>query len=284
VEALPRRLEASNSEFDVAKDITKDTFTNKSITDEDDINLEFGFHPEFVDWCEAHLNSLCKDPTENIFQHISSIKAAHQIEEHGKITEPNPHDSSPTAKITIPHVQDASPTEESSFSMDLQQSIPSQTQGSMDTESGIFSGSKDFEDLMDQEIAQKEKQNHEQFNIESVTAIDDIDGVLLARSFFLENNKSSKRNTKGPKRQNLEDYPVENRANIIKCREYRKKKKDEQLQDTNEMKALEIKNIELRRKKKKREDLIFRMKRLLFKLIKEGKIKNEREILFHLLN
>jgi len=284
VEALPRRLEASNSEFDVAKDITKDTFTNKSITDEDDINLEFGFHPEFVDWCEAHLNSLCKDPTENIFQHISSIKAAHQIEEHGKITEPNPHDSSPTAKITIPHVQDASPTEESSFSMDLQQSIPSQTQGSMDTESGIFSGSKDFEDLMDQEIAQKEKQNHEQFNIESVTAIDDIDGVLLARSFFLENNKSSKRNTKGPKRQNLEDYPVENRANIIKCREYRKKKKDEQLQDENEMKALEIKNFELRREKQKIKDSILRMKRLLRKLIKEGKIKNEREILFHLLN
>jgi len=284
VEALPRRLEASNSEFDVAKDITKDTFTNKSITDEDDINLEFGFHPEFVDWCEAHLNSLCKDPTENIFQHISSIKAAHQIEEHGKITEPNPHDSSPTAKITIPHVQDASPTEESSFSMDLQQSIPSQTQGSMDTESGIFSGSKDFEDLMDQEIAQKEKQNHEQFNIESVTAIDDIDGVLLARSFFLENNKSSKRNTKGPKRQNLEDYPVENRANIIKCREYRKKKKDEQLQDMNEMKALEIKNIELRRKKQMMKESIFKMKRDLEKLIKEGKIKNEREILFHFLN
>jgi len=273
VEALPRRLEASNSEFDVAKDITKDTFTNKSITDEDDINLEFGFHPEFVDWCEAHLNSLCKDPTENIFQHISSIKAAHQIEEHGKITEPNPHDSSPTAKITIPHVQDASPTEESSFSMDLQQSIPSQTQGSMDTESGIFSGSKDFEDLMDQEIAQKEKQNHEQFNIESVTAIDDIDGVLLARSFFLENNKSSKRNTKGPKRQNLEDYPVENRANIIKCREYRKKKKDEKLQDENEMKALEIKNIELRKKLEKMRDLMLRGQRHYLKLVREGKIK-----------
>jgi len=284
VEALPRRLEASNSEFDVAKDITKDTFTNKSITDEDDINLEFGFHPEFVDWCEAHLNSLCKDPTENIFQHISSIKAAHQIEEHGKITEPNPHDSSPTAKITIPHVQDASPTEESSFSMDLQQSIPSQTQGSMDTASGIFFGSNDFEEFIDQEIAQKEKQDHEQFNIESVTAIDDIDGVLLARNFFLENNKSSKRNTKGPKRQNLEDYPVENRANIIKCREYRKKKKDEQLQDMNEMKALEIKNIELRRKKQMMKESIFKMKRDLEKLIKEGKIKNEREILFHFLN
>jgi len=276
VEALPRRLEASNSEFDVAKDITKDTFTNKSITDEDDINLEFGFHPEFVDWCEAHLNSLCKDPTENIFQHISSIKAAHQIEEHGKITEPNPHDSSPTAKITIPHVQDASPTEESSFSMDLQQSIPSQTQGSMDTASGIFSGSKDFEDLMDQEIAQKEKQNHEQFNIESVPAIDDIDEDLLARSFFVGNkklNKSSKRNAKGPKRQNLEDYPVENRANILKCREYRKKKKDKQLQDENEMKALEIKNIELRKKLEKMRDLMLRGQRHYLKLVREGKIK-----------
>merc|ERR1719228_1385326 len=157
----------------------------------------------------------------------------------------------------------------------------------MDTESGIFFGSKDFEDLMDQEIAQKQKQNHEQFNIESVTEIDDIDGVLLAKSFFVENkksDKSSKRNTKGPKRQNLEDYPVENRANIIKCREYRKKKKDEQLQDENEMKALEIKNIELQKKLEKRKDLIFRMKRLLLKLIKEGKIRNEREILFHLLN
>merc|ERR1712243_225612 len=139
----------------------------------------------------------------------------------------------------------------------------------------------------DQEIAQKEKQNHEQFNIESVTAIDDIDEDLLVRSCFVGNkklNKNSKRNTKGPIRQNLEDYPVENRANIIKCREYRKKKKDEKLQDENEMKALEIKNFELRREKKKREDLIFRMKRLLLKLIKEGKIKNEREILFHLLN
>jgi len=276
VEALQRRLEASNSEFDVVKDVTKDTFANKSITDEDDINLEFGFHPEFVDWCEAHLNSLCKDPTENIFQHISSIKAAHQIEEHGKITEPNPHDSSPTAKITIPHVQDASPTEESSFSMDLQQSIPSQTQGSMDTASGIFSDSKHFEDLIDQEIAQKEKQDHEQFNIESVTAIDDIDEDLLARNFFVGNkklNKSSKRNTKGPKRQNLEDYPVENRANIIKCREYRKKKKEEQLQDENEMKELEIKNIELRKKLEKMRDLMLRGQRHYLKLVREGKIK-----------
>jgi len=287
VEAHRRRLEASNSEFDVAKIITKDTFTNKSLINEDDINLEFGFHPEFGDWCEAHLNSLCKDPTENIIQHISSIKAAHQIEKYDKIPEPTPHDSNSTVKITIPHVQDASPTEESSFSMDLQQSIPSQKQDSMETASGIFSDSKDFDDLIDQEIAQKEKQNHEQFNLESVTAIDDIDGVLLARSFFVENKKSdknSKRNTKGSKRQNLEDYPVENRANIIKCREYRKKKKDEKLQDENEMKALEIKNIELRRKKQKRKDLIFRMKRLLLKLIKEGKIRNEREILFHLLN
>jgi len=253
VQALRRRLEASNSEFDVAKDITKDTFTNKSITDEDDINLEFGFHPEFGDWSEAHLNSLCKDPTENIIQHISSIKTANQIEQYGKITEPTPPDSGPTAKITIPHVQDASPTEESSFSMDLQESIPSQTQGSMDTESGILSGSKDIEEFIDQEIAQKEKQDHEQFNIESVTAIDDIDEDLLARRFFVENkklDKNSKRNTKGPKPQNLEDYPVENRANIIKCREYRKKKKDEKLQDENEMKALEIKNVELRKKKK----------------------------------
>merc|ERR1712243_300046 len=139
----------------------------------------------------------------------------------------------------------------------------------------------------DQEIAQKEKQNHEQFNIESVTAIDDIDEDLLVRSCFVGNkklNKNSKRNTKGPIRQNLEDYPVENRANIIKCREYRKKKKEEQLQDENEMKALEIKNFELRREKKKIKDSILRMKSLLRKLIKEGKIKNEREILFHLLN
>jgi len=276
VEALLRRLEASNSEFDVAKDITKDTFAIKSITDEDDINLEFGFHPEFGDWCEAHLNSLCKDPTENIFQHISSIKAAHQIEEYGKITEPTLHDSNSTVNITIPHVQDASPTEESSFSMYLQQSIPSQTQGSMDTSSGIFSGSKDFEDLIDQEIAQQEKQDHEQFNIESVTAIDDIDEYLLARSFFVENkklDKRSKRNTKGPIRQNLEDYPVENRANIIKCREYRKKKKDEQLQDENEMKALEIKNIELQKKLEKMRDLMLRGQRLYLKLVREGKIK-----------
>merc|ERR1712243_262410 len=122
---------------------------------------------------------------------------------------------------------------------------------------------------------------------ESVTAIYDIDVEFLARNFFVENkklNKSSKRNSKGPKRQNLEDYPVENRANIIKCREYRKKKKDELLQDENEMKALEIKNFELRREKKKIKDSILRMKSLLRKLIKEGKIKNEREILFHLLN
>jgi len=271
VEALTRRLKASNSEFDVAKDSTKDTFTDKSMTDEDDINLEFGFHHQFGDWSEAHLNRLCKDPTENIIQHISSIKAAHQIEEYGKITESTPHDSNSTVKITIPNVEDASPTDESSFSMDLQQSIPSQTQGSMDTASGIFSGSKDFE-----EIAQQEKQDHEQFNIESVTAIDDIDEYLLARSFFVENkklDKRSKRNTKGPIRQNLEDYPVENRANIIKCREYRKKKKDEQLQDENEMKALEIKNIELQKKLEKMRDLMIRGQRLYLKLVREGKIK-----------
>jgi len=213
-----------------------------------------------------------KDPTENIIQHISVIKKAHQIEQY----EPTPHDSGPTAMITIPHVEDASPTEESSFSMDLQQSIPSQTQGSMDTASGIFSGSKDFEDLIDQEITQQEKQDHEQFNIESVTAIDDIDEYLLARSFFVENkklDKRSKRNTKGPIRQNLEDYPVENRANIIKCREYRKKKKDEQLQDENEMKALEIKNIELQKKLEKMRDLMLRGQRLYLKLVREGKIK-----------
>jgi len=276
VEAPSRRLKASNSEFDVAKDSTKDTFTDKSMTDEDEINLEFGFHHQFGDWSEAHLNSLCKDPTENIIQHISSIKAAHQIEEYGKITESTPHDSNSTVKITIPNVDDASPTDESSFSMDLQQSIPSQTQGSMDTASGIFSGSKDFEDLIDQEIAQQEKQDHEQFNIESVTAIDDIDEYLLARSFFVENkklDKRSKRNTKGPIRQNLEDYPVENRANIIKCREYRKKKKDEQLQDENEMKALEIKNIELQKKLEKMRDLMLRGQRLYLKLVREGKIK-----------
>merc|ERR1711962_1497381 len=131
-------------------------------------------------------------------------------------------------------------------------------------------------DLIDQEITQQEKQDHEQFNLESVTAIDDIDVDLLARSFFVENKKSdknSKRNAKGPKRQNLEDYPVEKRANIIKCREYRKKKKDEQLQDENEMKALEIKNIELQKKLEKMRDLMLRGQRLYLKLVREGKIK-----------
>jgi len=243
------------------------------MTDEDDTNLEFGFHHQFGDWSEAHLNSLRNDQPENIIQHISSIKTAHQIEQNDKNT---PNDSDPTIKNTILHVEDAIPTEDSSFLRDHQQSIPSQVQGSMDTAYGIFFSSKDFEYLLDQEIAQKEKQDYEQFNLESVAAIDDIDVDLLARNFFEENKKSDKnfkRNTKGPKRQNLEDYPVEKRANIIKCREYRKKKKDEQLQDENEMKALEIKNIELRNKEEKMRDLVLRGQRLYIKLVREGKIK-----------
>jgi len=272
-------LKASNSGFDVAEEITKRTerqhctFTDNSMVDADDINLEFSFDPQLRDITDnpitqADLDSVCKDQTENNIQYNSSIKtAAQHIEESVTITDPHIGHSGPTTEIAIPPVQDEVFTEESLFLMDFQHSFTSQTQGHVDKASGIFNGSQDFvQDLIDQEIAKIEKQNHEYFNLDSVTEMDDIDVDLLARSFFVENkklDKSSRRNTKGPKPQNLGDYPAKNRVNILRCREYRKKKKENQMNLMNEMNVLENRNKELRGKEQKMTDLILRMKRLI---------------------
>ena len=43
-----------------------------------------------------------------------------------------------------------------------------------------------------------------------------------------DKDDKDKRHRKGPKRQNLEDLPAENRGNILRCRKYRLAKKEKE--------------------------------------------------------
>jgi len=83
----------------------------------------------------------------------------------------------------------------------------------------------------------------------------------------------SKRHRKGPKRQNLEDLPEENRNNVKRCREYRKAKKEKELDYIDELNALESKNNELVMKEQRMKDELHRMQEAYLKLISEGRIK-----------
>jgi len=87
-------------------------------------------------------------------------------------------------------------------------------------------------------------------------------------------NKDSKRHKKGPKRQNLEDLPAENRDNVKRCRVYRKTKKEKQVEEAKELKILETKNKELRQEEQRMSDELIRMQGAYLKLIREGRIKS----------
>ena len=54
-----------------------------------------------------------------------------------------------------------------------------------------------------------------------------------------DKDDKDKRHRKGPKRQNLEDLPAENRGNVLRCRKYRLAKKEKEFNYINKLNDLE---------------------------------------------
>jgi len=86
-------------------------------------------------------------------------------------------------------------------------------------------------------------------------------------------DKVRKRHRKGPKRQELENIPAENRSNVERCRVYRQNKKEKELDYQDELMALESRNDELVKKEQRMKDELVRLKEAYLKLISEGRIK-----------
>jgi len=86
-------------------------------------------------------------------------------------------------------------------------------------------------------------------------------------------DKVNKRHRKGPKRQEMENIPAENRINVERCRVYRQNKKEKELDYQDELMALESRNDELVKKEQRMKDELVRLQAAYLKLISEGKIK-----------
>jgi hypothetical protein len=85
--------------------------------------------------------------------------------------------------------------------------------------------------------------------------------------------KVTKRHTKGPIQQPLEQLPEENRKNVVRCREYRKTKSTKTATEMEELEVLDARNKELQEKEQMMKDKLVKMQGAYLKLISEGRIK-----------
>merc|ERR1719244_1334599 len=97
--------------------------------------------------------------------------------------------------------------------------------------------------------------------------------MKLTKTIVKKNKETKKRNNKGPKPQPLEQLPPENLENVIRCRVYRKAKKDHNEQEEQELADLTDKHKELTKKKEMMERAVEKFQTAYIKLISEGKIK-----------
>lgn len=85
--------------------------------------------------------------------------------------------------------------------------------------------------------------------------------------------KTGSRHTKGPKPQPLHILPAQNRDNVVRCREYRKKKNEIMYKGMSELEELEKRNIDLKQRETKMRKNLAHIRSSYLRLIKEGKIK-----------
>jgi len=93
------------------------------------------------------------------------------------------------------------------------------------------------------------------------------------KTIVKKNKETKKRNNKGPKPQPLEQLPPENLENVMRCRVYRKAKKDLLNKEEQELADLTDKHKELTKKKEMMERAVEKFQTAYIKLISEGKIK-----------
>lgn len=102
---------------------------------------------------------------------------------------------------------------------------------------------------------------------------EDLPTMLTAFEMTPSQPNMTKKHKKGPKPLPLEELPVENLANVVRCREYRARKTNQKNADEMEVKRLSIKNTQLRKKMKERQMLVNKMQTLYLKLITDKKIR-----------
>merc|ERR1719234_465652 len=82
-----------------------------------------------------------------------------------------------------------------------------------------------------------------------------------------------RRHTKGPKKADLSEIPVENRQNVIRCRKYRKNKNIKAASWEDELKSLETRNEELKEHEKVMMERLAKVQGAYINLINAGRIK-----------
>jgi len=85
--------------------------------------------------------------------------------------------------------------------------------------------------------------------------------------------KEPRRHTKGPKKADLSEIPVQNRQNVIRCRKYRKNKNIKAASWEEELTSLEARNEELKEQEKVMMERLAKVQGAYINLIKAGRIK-----------
>jgi len=85
--------------------------------------------------------------------------------------------------------------------------------------------------------------------------------------------KEPRRHTKGPKKADLSEIPVENRQNVIRCRKYRRNKNIKAASWEEELTSLEARNEELKEQEKVMMERLAKVQGAYINLIKAGRIK-----------
>jgi len=85
--------------------------------------------------------------------------------------------------------------------------------------------------------------------------------------------KEPRRHTKGPKKADLSEIPVENRQNVIRCRKYRVNKNKKAASWEEELASLETRNEELKEQEKVMMERLAKVQGAYINLIKAGRIK-----------
>ena len=85
--------------------------------------------------------------------------------------------------------------------------------------------------------------------------------------------KEPRRHTKGPKKADLSEIPVQNRQNVIRCRKYRRNKNIKAASWEEELTSLETRNEELKEQEKVMMERLAKVQGAYINLIKAGRIK-----------
>lgn len=100
-----------------------------------------------------------------------------------------------------------------------------------------------------------------------------LPGMMEAFGMEVPKKRTKRHHTKGPKQMDLKSLPEENVKNVMRCREYRKNKKEQMADEEEELEELLARNQELKEEESRIRERLNKMQAAYLRLISEGRVK-----------